>query len=218
MHMAIVTGADPIGLGGLNTLEWVGVVSVVAWAVYGLALWIRCIRPTPEPGPVSHLHVGHAVPERGNGHETVLVVEDDPDVLLAHTRLINSMGYKVREARSGKEALEVVKEEQPDLVVLDLLMPEQDGVEAFEAIRKVRPDQRAIVLSGYAGPSMVHSIHALGVHTYLVKPVDSGLLARAIRDELDRGTAAAWTLGQDASGSSSPTPRSNRRSMASLGS
>lgn len=65
-------------------------------------------------------------------------------------------------------------------------MPGLDGIETFRSIKDINPHQRAIVLSGFAGPAMVNSIKTLGVNTYLVKPAEAGILARAIRDEIDR--------------------------------
>jgi CheY-like chemotaxis protein len=120
------------------------------------------------------------------GEETILVVDDDPAVLRAHTRLISKLGYNVQRALGGQEAIDYIKKNHADLIILDLLMPGLDGIETFRAIKEVNPYQRAIVLSGFAGPAMVNSIKILGVNTYLVKPAEVGILAQAIRDEIDR--------------------------------
>ena len=114
------------------------------------------------------------------------MVDDDASMLRAHSRLIGRMGYKVQKALGGQEAIDFFRNNHADLIVLDLLMPGLDGIETFRSIKDINPHQRAIVLSGFAGPAMVNSIKTLGVNTYLVKPTEAGILARAIRDEIDR--------------------------------
>ena len=174
---------------GLNLLEWAGLLALAgglgfaAWR--GWAKWGRRVGPS-KPKAETAPPVTAATEFVPDQAQSVLVVDDDPVVLKAHARLIASFGYKVSEALSCDQAVAAVQKAPPDLVVLDLLMPDQDGIETFRAIRTVCPDQKAIVVSGYAGPSMVNSIQALGVHTYLIKPVERSILGKAIRDELDR--------------------------------
>ena len=172
-------------LGGLNPLEWCGLLFFVGGLALVFHRFGRGARGTDASPEVDTVARPQAI-ERSGGEETVLVVDDDPTVLRSHAKLIASLGYKVDQALGGKAAIENVREKKPDLIVLDLLMPEQDGVQTLEAIREIRPEQRTIVLSGYAGPSMVSSIRALGVHTYLIKPTERSMLGKAIRDELDR--------------------------------
>lgn len=185
---AILEGVQGLTLAGLNVLEWAGVLFLVVGSVYGC---MRLVRREETQSPATTAPGKNPVATSGAGAsagraESILVVDDDPDVLELHAKLISSLGYHVSQAVGGREAIETVKENPPDLIVMDLLMPDQDGIETFEAIQQIRPAQRAIVISGYAGPSMVNTIQSLGVRTYLVKPVARSILGKAIRDELDR--------------------------------
>jgi CheY-like chemotaxis protein len=180
-------------VGGLNLLEWggLGMMAVVAaWSVLSLRdlLTFRKNRPdkpkkrSEKPGKISNDDL-KSLPK---GEETVLVVDDDPAVLKANGKLISRLGYSVQRALGGQEAIDYIRNSHADLIVLDLLMPGLDGIETFREIKRINPHQKAIVLSGFAGPAMVSSIKTLGIHTYLVKPAESGILAKAIRDEIAR--------------------------------
>ena len=141
-----------------------------------------------KPGPLAEASINgkRSLKELPKGNETVLIVDDDPGVLRAHSRLISKLGYNTQRALGGQDAITFVRNNHADLIVLDLLMPGMDGIETFRNIREINPYQKAIVLSGFAGPAMVNSIKTLGVNTYLVKPAEIGILAKAIRDEIDR--------------------------------
>ena len=68
--------------------------------------------------------------------EKILAVDDDPDILDALTLILESKGYEVVGARNGLEALDRLREEQPDLMILDLLMPKMDGFEVYKMLRQ----------------------------------------------------------------------------------
>lgn len=178
---------------GLNALEWIGVFFFVTMGIYMVVrardLFSASRQSTRKPQALkekARKPVRDEVKKLPGGEETVLVVDDDPAVLRAHTRLISKLGYNVQRALGGQEAIEYIRKNHADLIVLDLLMPGLDGIETFRAIRDINPYQRAIVLSGFAGPAMVNSIKTLGVNTYLVKPAEVNILAQAIREEIDR--------------------------------
>ena len=69
------------------------------------------------------------------GHYRILLVDDDPAVLMAMGDVLESRGYEVVTARDGEEALENLKEEKPDLMILDLLMPRMDGFEVCKTLQ-----------------------------------------------------------------------------------
>ena len=66
----------------------------------------------------------------------ILVVDDDPDIIKATTRVLESQGYRVTTALNGEECLEKVQEESPDLIIMDLLMPKLDGFGVCRALRE----------------------------------------------------------------------------------
>lgn len=189
MFVETLRGVEP---GGLNLLEWGGVAflaAVLAWGFLRLRdlLSSKITRrmprpPTEKPGKVDPGEL-KSLPR---GEETVLLVDDDPAVLKANGKLISRLGYSVHRALGGQEAIDYIRSNHADLIVLDLLMPGMDGIETFREIKRINPYQKAIVLSGFAGPAMVNSMKTLGIHTYLVKPAETGILAKAIRDEILR--------------------------------
>ena len=86
------------------------------------------------------------------GDKKILVVDDEPGILEMHTRIVEaqSPAYRVLQARDGREALETIRQEQPDLVLLDLMMPELDGFGVLEAMREEEMSRNipVIVLTG----------------------------------------------------------------------
>ncbi|MGA9349472.1 MAG: response regulator [Anaerolineae bacterium] len=66
----------------------------------------------------------------------ILVVDDDPDIIKAATRVLESQGYRVIAALNGEECLEKIGEERPDLIIMDLLMPKLDGFGVYRALRE----------------------------------------------------------------------------------
>ncbi len=110
------------------------------------------------------------------GRVKVLVVDDDPVLLrMVKTFLENASGdYEVLTADSGEEALRLAKEEVPDLILLDLMMPGMDGIEVCERLRTSRMTYLIPVIMLTASASQVHRLDALrtGVDDYISKPFD----------------------------------------------
>jgi len=120
------------------------------------------------------------------GSEKILVVDDDPvqrEVLL---HLLGRLGYAVHTVESGEAALAHVRHHPQDLLLLDMVMDGIDGTETFRRIRSFSPDQKAIILSGYAESDRVTEALRIGAGDFVNKPIDLPTLARAVRKELDR--------------------------------
>jgi signal transduction histidine kinase len=122
--------------------------------------------------------------QEGSG-ESILVVDDELQRVVM-TDLLHSLGYYPCAVASGEEALAVFAQGPVDLVILDMRMTGIDGTETYRRMRELRPDQRAIVLSGYAETGRVQQALNLGVSAYVRKPVNLEELARAVRTALDR--------------------------------
>jgi DNA-binding NtrC family response regulator len=121
------------------------------------------------------------------GKEVLLLVDDDANTLKVNGMVLRKLGYQVITAQSGEAAVEIIKEKPVDLLVLDIVMhPGIDGVETYRRIKAVKPEQRAIVLSGYARPSQVAEVRQLGAGQYIIKPATATAIATAVRRELDR--------------------------------
>jgi len=184
----------------LETSNWSGVHSVfmcVGIATVGLLVVLAVARAVRALTGVSLLDLGprqkgpgiRRASEAGipGGNEKILIVDDEAVVRETTARLLGNLGYQVVGIASGEAAVSYMESNGADLILLDLRMePGADGMEAFQRIRKIRPFQKAIVMTAHAGPSDVAAARALGISHCLIKPTPITLLARAIRDELDR--------------------------------
>jgi two-component system cell cycle sensor histidine kinase/response regulator CckA len=122
------------------------------------------------------------------GTATILLVEDEEAVRAFASRALASRGYKVLEAASGVEALEVMKEAggKVDLVVSDVVMPELDGPSLLRELRKERPDLKIIFVSGYAEDAFKKNLPEGEIFHFLPKPFSLKQLAVAVKETLGR--------------------------------
>lgn len=122
----------------------------------------------------------------------VLVVDDDPDVRLFATTVLEEHGYAPIEAGNGEEGLQMIKSEHPDLVILDVLMPRQSGIRLYRELKTSKDFAalKIIILSGIAKKTFLRSQQALTEFGesvvpepdfYLEKPVDAEVLAETIK-------------------------------------
>jgi len=88
----------------------------------------------------------------------------------------------VGEARNGLEALKLCRQKRPDVILMDLMMPEMDGIAATRAILAEYPDIKVIAMTSFEEEELVHGVLAAGAISYLLKNVTSDELAKAIRD------------------------------------
>ena len=117
---------------------------------------------------------------KGNG-ESILIIDDDPIQRNVAKRLLKHAGYRVHSVESGELALEELKKNHYDLLVLDMVMPGGiDGTETFARAIAINPDQNAIIVSGYADSLAVEKVQQLGVVNFLKKPVSMNSLCGAV--------------------------------------
>jgi two-component system, NarL family, response regulator LiaR len=88
----------------------------------------------------------------------------------------------IAEARNGAEAVSLCKRQMPDVILMDLMMPEMDGIAATRAILADHPGVRIIAMTSFEQEELVHGVLAAGAISYLLKNVSADELARAIRD------------------------------------
>jgi signal transduction histidine kinase len=124
------------------------------------------------------------IPEADFGNQSVLVVDDDVRNLLALTPLLEAWGLRVTGAGDGVEALETLEEEEFQLILMDIMMPEMDGYETIRRIRAGRhqPQIPIVALTAKAGPEDRQRCLEAGADDYLPKPVD----ASQLKDTLER--------------------------------
>ncbi len=121
------------------------------------------------------------------GSECILLVDDEPMVLQASRRMLESLGYRVYALPGGAEALELYREKwrEIDLVILDMIMPGMSGGETFDALKAVNPDVLAVLASGYSLNEAARQILEQGCRGFLQKPFDVSGLSRKLRSLLD---------------------------------
>ncbi|MBC7933366.1 MAG: response regulator [Rubrivivax sp.] len=119
----------------------------------------------------------------------VLVAEDNADVRLMMKTLLGMKGYRVVEAGDGQEAVNVAQLEQPDIILMDLQLPQMDG---FDVARFVRQDERLrdtpiVVVSGHDPAMHTGPALAAGCNAYVQKPIDFDSLGELIVSLLPQG-------------------------------
>jgi two-component system, chemotaxis family, chemotaxis protein CheY len=123
---------------------------------------------------------------------TVLVVDDDPDILEALSEILEAEGFEIRRARNGKEALDRLEPDAPQLILLDLMMPVMDGWEFAQRMRQ-RPPEIAripiIVLS--ADRNVGSKASDLGAVGHLAKPFELNDLLELVRRSLEPAAVPA---------------------------
>lgn len=121
------------------------------------------------------------------GSETILLVDDEAYIIDVAQLMLEGLGYSLLIANNGPNALELFEEHKDkiDLVILDMVMPEMDGEEVFTQMRKIRPDIKIILASGYYVMEQAQSLLKSGPSEFLPKPFNIQQLSAKIRMMLD---------------------------------
>ena len=101
----------------------------------------------------------------------ILIVDDDPDVRLVLRRMLESGGYEISEAGHGRQAATVMKNRMHDLLITDLIMPEQEGIETIQNLRRDYPELKIIAISGAYGSDYLRIARHLGADEIMEKPL-----------------------------------------------
>ena len=119
--------------------------------------------------------------------ESVLVVDDIAEQRDIAAGLLTRLGYEVHAVSSGEEAVEYLKRNKADILVLDMIMaPGIDGLETYRRVLEINPKQKAILVSGFSETERVREAQKLGAGAYVKKPYLMEKIGVAIREELDR--------------------------------
>ncbi len=107
---------------------------------------------------------------------TILLIDDEPDILSVLQEYFEEKGYRVFSANTGEDGTEIVRREHPNLVVVDLRLPGMDGTQVLEEIRKTEPDLPVVIITAY--PSFESAVIAIRAraYDYLVKPFQMSYL------------------------------------------
>jgi PAS domain S-box-containing protein len=122
------------------------------------------------------------------GHETILLVDDERMILEVGKDLLEEMGYDVITAKDGKEAVEIYKARKNDidLLILDIIMPEMNGGDVYDTMKKINPDIKVLLSSGYSVEGQAAEILARGCDGFIQKPFHMGQLSQSIRQILQQ--------------------------------
>jgi signal transduction histidine kinase/ActR/RegA family two-component response regulator len=122
------------------------------------------------------------------GQETVLLVDDEDMILEVGRQMLAKMGYGVLTANSGKGALEIFKKKKNEisLVILDMIMPEMSGGETYDSMRKINPDIKVLLSSGYSIDGQATDILKRGCSGFIQKPFTVTNLSLKLREILDK--------------------------------
>lgn len=110
----------------------------------------------------------------------VLLIDDDPDLAVTLRTLLRGQDVQIRPVFCGEDGIEACRLSPPDVVILDLLMPEMDGWDVCRAIREFS-DVPILILSALGAPGSVARALDAGADDYLIKPVHASLLASRLR-------------------------------------
>ncbi len=135
-------------------------------------------------------------------NETVLIIDDEDMIIEVGREILECLGYSVITAGSGREAIEIMNHShsediadsneseaaggsvKPDLVILDMVMPDMDGSAVFDALREISPGIKVILSSGYSKNGKVHEIMKRGCNGFIQKPFGLKQLSQKIREVL----------------------------------
>ena len=120
------------------------------------------------------------------GSESILLVDDESMVLDVGQQLLKALGYHVTTASSGQAAIEIYDQlkDSIDLVILDMIMPQMGGSDTFDQLKRINPDVRVLLSSGYSIDGQASSILNRGCNGFIQKPFTVTVLAKRIREVL----------------------------------
>ena len=119
-----------------------------------------------------------------NEKAKLLFIDDEKEFLDICRKYFEMKNFKVYTANSGNLGLEIIKSEKPDLIVLDIRMPELSGIEVLSQIRAFNKDSKIIVLSGFGTAENVRHASELGISDFINKPFVLNTLLNIIQEAL----------------------------------
>jgi len=146
------------------------------------------VPPSIEPGPTSptsvvDVHASQGARREAPACRTLLLVDDEENIVSALRRVLRRDGYRILSARSGGQGLALLAEQAVNVIVSDQRMPEMSGVEFLRRAKAMRPETTRIVLSGYTDlQSVTDAINEGAIYKFLTKPWDDEQLRAQIAE------------------------------------
>ncbi|NGP60704.1 response regulator [Paenibacillus thiaminolyticus] len=120
----------------------------------------------------------------------VLIVDDQNGIRVLLMEVFSSEGYSTYQASNGKIALNIVREESPDIVLLDMKIPGMDGLEILKQIKKMEPQMKVIMMTAYGELDMIKEATDLGAIMHFTKPFDIDEMRVAVNMTLQQDHSA----------------------------
>ncbi len=117
--------------------------------------------------------------------ERILIVDDEEDLTLGYSRCLSKVGYEVKTARSGEGALDLLRQEIFDLVLLDIRLPQMDGMEVLSKALEIDPDLIIIMITAHGTVQSAVDAMRIGAYDYLLKGFDHEELRVVVKKALD---------------------------------
>ncbi|HZE20611.1 MAG TPA: response regulator, partial [Desulfobaccales bacterium] len=115
---------------------------------------------------------------------TLLVVDDEPQILQVVSGILQDEGFEVLTAADGEAALKVVSEEAPDLVLLDIALPGRDGLEVLQELQRLYPFLPVVMISAYGSVENAVRATRLGAYDFIEKPPHADKILLSVRNGL----------------------------------
>jgi len=159
-----------------------GIIDI--WSSPNVGSSFSIIMPLAEP--LENSNMPSADEKLVLGNESVLLVDDELRILTVGREICKALGYRVMIANSGKEALKIYseKKDQINLVVLDMIMPEMNGLETFLELKKQNPDVKVLLSTGYSIDEKAQAMLESGCKGYILKPYSVIDFSHKIREVL----------------------------------
>ena len=118
-------------------------------------------------------------------NELILIVDDEEGILTTMSQVLEDEGFRTLTTTSGAESLDLYREHRPDVVFLDIWMPDKDGLEALQAILEMDAGALVVMMSGHGTSSTAVKSIKMGAQDYLEKPLSYDRTVAAVRDALE---------------------------------
>ncbi|CAH0345053.1 response regulator [Bacillus sp. CECT 9360] len=116
--------------------------------------------------------------------EKILIVDDQFGIRILLNEVLNKEGYNTFQAANGVQALDIVTNHSPDLVLLDMKIPGMDGIEILKRMKQIDQDIRVIIMTAYGELDMIQKAKDLGAMTHFAKPFDIDDIRKAVKEYL----------------------------------
>lgn len=126
--------------------------------------------------------------------QKILIVDDQNGIRVLLVEVFSVEGYQTFQASNGKTALEIVRRENPDLVLLDMKIPGMDGLDILKHIKAINPGVKVIMMTAYGELDMIKEATDLGALMHFTKPFDIDELRIAVNNELRNSNSSGYAV------------------------